>query len=447
MPMPVPMLAAALLLSPLACGDKEAGDDTGTSPVDAPTWHQDVAPIYAKSCMGCHTDGGMGPFRLDVYEDAATWATASAEATAARTMPPFLVTGDGTCGDFADNQWLSEEELATIQAWAEAGAPEGEAGTPVTPIPAPTLPEGTVDLSTPLFVPEIVGGEYAEFDEYRCFDLGEVTEEGYLTGYDVSPGNAAMVHHVLMMPVDPEAVGGGGRTAAEIMADLDAEDDREGWPCFSGAGNGVPDLGTPVAWAPGQGAVLYPEGTGVKLAPGQRLIAQVHYNLVDSALHGQSDQTTLHLLVEDEVEREGFFALPDGFLATLGAFNEAAIPPGEDAWTYTWSMQTLDLLYYYGGSYDGITGAELWGVMPHMHQAGEAMTVSIDGTCAAEVRQWDFTWQRIYFYEEGLPLTGEETLEVSCTWDTQGQTEEVTPGWGSYNEMCLPVLYVVLNRG
>lgn len=439
----MPLSLLALLF---ACDGSKGEDSGSTALTEAPTWSEDVGPIYARTCASCHAPGGAGPFDLTGYEDAKAWAVASSLSVQARTMPPFLVRGDGTCGDYVDNQWLSEEEIATIAAWAEAGAPEGSPGATFEAAPLAVLPADAVPYLTPDFTPEVVGGEYAENDEYRCFDVGTVDQDTFLVGYSVEPGNAAMVHHVLMMPVDPDSAASGGRTAQEQMELLDAQDEREGWPCFVGAGTGVPTMSTPVAWAPGQGAVLFPDGSGVKIGAGDRLIAQVHYNLVDTSLRGEADQTQINLLLSEEVEQEAFIALPDGFLETLGAFNEAAIPPGESAWTYTWDAPSYELLYYYGGSTEGLTGASIWGVLPHMHQYGTKMNVSLNGECIADVPQWDFGWQRVYFYEEGLPLDGSETLEVSCTYNTEGESEEITPGWGTYNEMCLSSLYVVLHR-
>lgn len=430
-------LSLALLLT--GCG----ADEPAT---EGPTWADDVQPIFAARCQGCHTAGGVAPFGLDSYTEAAQWAQASAAAVEARTMPPWLVTDDGTCGDWADSDWLSDEELATVRAWADAGAPQGDGEGSAVPEPAAELDGSFSEVQSPDFLPEIVGGEYAEFDEYRCFRVGEVDEDTFLTGYEVLPGNDAIVHHVLLMPVDPSMSSSGGRTVGEVMDESDGADGRPGWPCFGGAGQGIYELAIPVTWAPGQGAVNYPADSGVKLHAGHELVMQVHYNLVDEATWGQTDQTTVRLETTDTVEREAFFALPDAFLDTLGRPMPATIPAGTEAWSYDWEMSSMDLLGWYWGDYDGIVGAELYGVMPHMHQYGTQMTVEVDGACAAEVRQWDFNWQRLYFYETPVPLTGQETIRVECTWSTEGTDRDITPGWGTYNEMCLPVMYVVLDR-
>jgi len=157
------------------------------------TWTE-VGPVVETHCASCHTSGSIGPFELDNYDSAKEWGTAIVASTQARSMPPFLVRGDGTCGDFQDNHWLTDEELKLVSDWVDDGSPEGE-GYSVSVPELPTLSGETTDHTTPDFLPEIVGGDYAEFDEYRCFMVDmELDEQKFLTGYEVVPGNTAIVH-------------------------------------------------------------------------------------------------------------------------------------------------------------------------------------------------------------------------------------------------------------
>jgi mono/diheme cytochrome c family protein len=39
---------------------------TTEDPPDAITYWQQVEPIFQTNCITCHTDGGIGPFPLDV---------------------------------------------------------------------------------------------------------------------------------------------------------------------------------------------------------------------------------------------------------------------------------------------------------------------------------------------------------------------------------------------
>jgi mono/diheme cytochrome c family protein len=238
------------------------GESEGDS-LAAITYWQDVAPIYYESCVSCHRGGGIGPFPLDDYQSAAAWASASAMAVENRVMPPWLVTDDGTCNEWQHSPVLSQEQIDTIVAWVDEGAPEGTARDDLE------LPElegliGTITLTTPEFVPEPAGGLFAQYDEYRCFlvDPG-FDHDVYLTGYEATPGNDALVHHMVAMPVDPNLVVDGNQTNLQVMQAHDDESpDRLGWPCLGAAGEGVAIEGLPVIWAPGQGVVKLPADSG-----------------------------------------------------------------------------------------------------------------------------------------------------------------------------------------
>ena len=460
-----PLLSLLPLLLLPACGS-EASDDggstgasstgstgapgssTGDDPTGAaagPTYWQDVAPIFFASCVGCHQAGGIGPFGLDSYAEAKTWAMAAAGSVEARSMPPWLVTDDGSCGSFQDSRALAPEAIATIRAWVDAGTPEGEPRDDLAP-PAPEVLADAVTYKTPTFAPEIQGGDLAEFDEYRCFrvDTG-LSADRFLTGYSVEPGTPAMIHHVLAITVDPDEKGQGGLKNSEIIAALDAESpDRDGWPCFGAAGDGVNPRGIPVSWAPGQGVSELPPGVGYRVKQSDWLILQVHYNLVDPALKGSQDQSAVHIRYADSVEREGYFDLPDDFLSSLATPMPAQLAPGLPDATYSFDY-SFDYLPFLGAK-----SAELHGVFPHMHQRGRKLKVELieDGgapQCAADVQAWDFGWQLYYFYDQPLPLTPKSKLRITCEYDTSDAASPVLPGWGTQNEMCLAGLFVVPN--
>ena len=424
-----------------------ACSDDNTSTEKSATYWADIAPIYYQNCVSCHQAGGIAPFALDNYQDASKWAASAKAATQSRTMPPWLVTDDGSCGSFHDSRALDDKDIATIARWVDAGSPEG---TPRSDLVVPDLPglEDAVAYTTPNFVPEIVGGEFARFDEYRCFLIDPALTSGaFLTGYEVIPGNAALVHHVIVAPVDPNHVldPETGMTNLDRMRALDDESPtREGWPCFSGAGDGVDVQGIPVTWAPGMGVVNYPEGTGVFVAPGSLLVAQIHYNMADPEVRGQSDSTTVMLRYQDSVARPGFYVLPDGFLDTLFTGQPATLEPGRESVLFTWEQNFDEGLAALGLPY-----VDIYGVLPHMHERGHKFRFEVvhndqSKTCGASVERWDFGWQLSYFYDQPIRFNPGDKIRVTCDYDTRGMTEPVLPGWGTYNEMCLVGLYLVV---
>ena len=423
-----------------AVGGAAAVGGAGGAPSGVTFW-QDVAPVYNAKCVPCHQEGGLGPFRLDNYPDALAFAADELAMIQAGAMPPYFMVHDDSCGSFEAAKALTATEKATIAAWVNGGAPQG---TPVTLTPPskPTL-AGAVDVSTPLFSPVAQGGQLAENDEYRCFALDAPNpKDAFVTGYDVSPGEPSIVHHVIVFVVDPAAKAGNNLTnAAAIKALDDASPDRLGWPCFGGAGDNLKVDSIPVTWAPGQGVVNYPDGMGVPLPATRKLIVQVHYNLVDPASVGKMDQTTVHLRFADTVARKLAFLLPDPFLDSLGKPTPDSLPAGQADARYTWTRTAQQI------GLSGIASADLVAVMPHMHGHGLRQTMTLSGTCASHLEGWDFHWQEFYFYKTRPTLTPATQIQVTCEYDTSGDTAPVLPGWGTHNEMCLNVLMVALPPG
>ena len=231
---------------------------------------------------------------------------------------------------------------------------------------------------------------------------------------------------------------------------MDGADGRDGWPCLGTAGGLIREEGIPVVWAPGMGAVHYPEGIGVRLGADHVVVVQIHYNLVDPDTHGQSDSSQIHLRIEEQVDREAYFALPDALLDSIFNGVPDAIPPGESDYEYSFSLDGVSAMLSAGYlPTPDVTGFELIGVMPHMHELGRRQQLAVrrDGTgadeCLAEVESWDFDWQLFYFYDQPPVIGRDDVLDITCGYDTSATTDPTLPGWGTDNEMCLMVLMIV----
>jgi hypothetical protein len=363
-------------------------------------------------------------------------------------MPPFLIETGGECGSFDESVALTDAEIETIAAWAQAGAPEGTSAPEGDPAPRP-LPvlEGGQDFALPNFEPQIMGGPLAEFDEYRCFPVEHgLTSDRFVTGYDVLPGNASIVHHVLAFIIDPNRVLEDGSTNAQVMQALDDESpDRLGWPCFGMAGDGVEVESVPVIWAPGQGVVDYPNGLGVSFRKDRVLVAQVHYNLADGPAAGATDQTKLRMRLADSVPRQGVFLLNDDLLRSLYTEAPRVLPAGQESVLVDWTRRVGDI-----GVPEGLN-LELVGLFPHMHGRGRKYTFEVSNgagfECQGRVNRWDFNWQRIYNYASPVPVNADTEFRVTCDYDTRDATEDVMPGWGTRNEMCFVMGMLALPPG
>jgi hypothetical protein len=432
----VALVGAALLGG---CGGVSSVPDAG------PTYWSDVAPIVNDKCLKCHQEGGVAPIRLDSYAAVKANAGLIALVTGNKTMPPYLMTHDGTCGEYEDAETLTAAQIAKLADWATSEMKEGTAVTLTTP-KIPGL-EGGLLYQTPNLAPEAQGGQLAEYDEYRCFPADDkLTKDAFITGYEVLPGNAALVHHVLAFIVDPAKVTASGKTNAEVMQALDQTDpNRIGWPCFGLAGDGVEVDSVPVAWAPGQGPTIFPDQLGVRQRKGDKLIIQMHYNLADAKLKGQADTTAVKLRYADTVERRGVFLFWDPLLDSLYSPMPVVLPPAAASTRVSFKakLQTLGLA--------GLPYVDLMAVLPHMHGRGHKISLELMGSpnsCLAKVEAWDFNWQKFYF-AKGTPtrLTPASELQISCDYDTSKDTSPVVPGWGTRNEMCLAVMMLALPPG
>ena len=102
------------------------------------TYSRDIAPILQRSCENCHRAGGGAPMALTTYQEVRRWSQRIKLRTAIRdrmgAMPPFFVEKEIGISQFKDDQSLSDEELAMIQAWVDNGAPEGDPANLPEPI-------------------------------------------------------------------------------------------------------------------------------------------------------------------------------------------------------------------------------------------------------------------------------------------------------------------------
>lgn len=398
-----------ILLATLACNAPEE------VPADAPTWTADVAPLVGDHCATCHQAGGIGVFPLTSYDEAKVVAAAMADAVSSRRMPPWGAAAD--CNRYESDFSLSDEEIATIADWAEAGAPEGAASSPFL-APAPeVLQNPDLVLSMPeLYTPSGEGG-----DDYRCFVVDwPYDDDVYVTAYDVQPGNTAVVHHLVAYIIDPEY--------ADSYAAMDP--DGAGYTCFGGpggaAGNSARWLG---AWAPGGDVNEMPEGVGIPVYGGSKIVLQMHYNT--DAAGAQPDQTGMLLRVADTVDTPAEIT-PWANPRWIDT-QQMNIPAGEFGVNHNFDYRLRE-------------GTTVYSVSLHMHRLGQSAGLTIrhsdaSETCLLDIPEWDFNWQRSYRLAEPVVMEQGDVVNLSCNWDNPTD-QDVFWGDGTDDEMCLSTMLV-----
>ena len=129
------------------------------------TFTKDIAPILQRSCQNCHRpNGGLAPMPLTTFDEVRPWARAIKLRTSNREMPPWFIEKNVGIQKFKDDISLSDEEIATIGAWVDHGAPRGNtADMPPSRVFADTnaWEIGTPDLvvSSPFITVQAVGGD------------------------------------------------------------------------------------------------------------------------------------------------------------------------------------------------------------------------------------------------------------------------------------------------
>jgi mono/diheme cytochrome c family protein len=134
--------ATTAALAMLATGASALGAQqfAANTPEREVTFSNEVVRILQQNCQSCHQAGGIGPMSLMTYQDVRRWASPIKTQVVERNMPPYQYDTDYGIQDLKYDPRLSEEDIETIVAWVDAGAPEGNPSDLPPPVewPDPT---------------------------------------------------------------------------------------------------------------------------------------------------------------------------------------------------------------------------------------------------------------------------------------------------------------------
>ena len=88
------------------------------------TYAKHISRIVQERCQNCHRPDAVAPFALMDYDDVRDFSEMIREVVLERRMPPWHA--DPRYGHFATDRSLSKEQLNTLVAWIDAGAPFGD---------------------------------------------------------------------------------------------------------------------------------------------------------------------------------------------------------------------------------------------------------------------------------------------------------------------------------
>ena len=159
---------------------------------ESPTFYKDVLPILQANCQSCHRPGEVAPMSLITYEQARPWARAIKAAVTSRQMPPWFA--DPGVGHFANERRLVDREIATLNAWADAGAPAGNEADAPAPLTFPSgwniKPDIIVEMPKAFDLPARGTINY----KYILVKTNFPTDM-WITAAEMRPGDPAVLHH------------------------------------------------------------------------------------------------------------------------------------------------------------------------------------------------------------------------------------------------------------
>ena len=373
------------------------------------TWSGEVAAIFQEKCQECHRPNSIAPMSLLTYEEAKLFAPVIRYRVENRVMPPWHVNPQVGIQDFANDRGLSPEERATILAWVDQGAPEGDASEAPAPLEFNDAlvwrledqmgsPPDLVVASEPFDLAPVTQDKW-----FRPTTPTGLTEERWVKAIEIRPKNDAsrrVVHHSLAFLIQQE-------------------DGKRGLP---------EDVDVPfgpslfMEWAVGKAGQIFRPDTGKLMMPGSQIMWEMH-------LHANGERVP-----DAQVELGVWFhEEPPEHRTILSMFDAQGphsldIPPNEISVTQ--------------GTFVLSAPARIENFQPHMHMRGKAMSMEAiypngEREILSFVDNFQWNWQINYvFDEDAAPIVPKGTVIVTRAWHDNTADNPYNPdpnqwvGWG-----------------
>jgi len=375
------VLVVTCATTPTTAGQSAAGQPQVT-------FTRDVAPIFQNNCQVCHRPGSMAPMSLMTYEEARPWARSIRQKVVAREMPPWFIDKDVGIQHFSNDRSLTDEEIATIIKWVDAGAPQGSPADLPPPRQFPAAetwhigePDVIVSLPKDYVVKATAPDQWPDI----LVDPG-LKEDRYIKGVQIMPTRGyPVIHHIRTSIVEPsDANLGSGRL-----------DDTDGSLQVGEQGVFLNE------YAIGKQGDVFPEGSGRLIKAGTKINFQMHLHAT-----GKEDTPTNVAL--------GLKFYPAGYVPTHVISSTTVSAPQVDIRPHTDNIRSDGYLTLK-------KAARLLSFQPHMHNRGKAECLeAIYPTGRAEMlscAKFRFNWHLNYVYRDDVaPLLPAGTVLHSIMW-------------------------------
>jgi len=328
------------------------------------TFYKDVLPILQKNCQTCHRPGEVAPMSLLTYTDARPRAKAIRVAADRQQMTPWFAAT--SVGHFSNERRLTSAQIATISAWADDGALEGDKKDAPPPVAFTDgwniKPDVTVEMPAEFHVPASGAIDY----QYMLVKTN-FKEDMWVVAAEMRPGNSKVVHHGEAWVRPP---------GSKWMADATPGVSYATGEMRKGPGEGIEILGK---FNPGLLEQTFDFGGSAKFVPkGSDIVFEVHYT---SAGPGQTSRSSVGLVLAKNPP-------PSRYVTGYGpTANNLVIPAGNGNAEVVSEMIAQE-------------DSKLVYVQPHMHVRGKDYEVRVvypTGETETVFRgKFDFNWQLGY---------------------------------------------------
>jgi len=394
------------------------------------TYARDIAPIIYKHCTSCHRQGEIGPFSLESYEDAVNYASMIRYVTQIKYMPPWKP--DPKYQRYQGENFLTEEQIATIGKWVDAGMPRGDAA--MEP-PLPEFPNGS-QVGQPDLVLSYKQHHTIQAnntDEYRYFVLPTRLQEARdLIALEIRPGNKSLVHHTLAWADST------GTARAYDAATPEYGYSGNGQTNVSMLNNQLP------GYVPGSKVITLNHGMAQRIPAGSDILLQMHYA---PSLTKEEDSTSVNLFFAPQKAKryiKSNVMIPFFGTLTNGPFVIPANTKKE--FHGTWTLPE---------------DASILSVSPHMHLLGTHWKVYAtkpngENVPLIQINNWDFDWQGGYSFKKLIYLPKGSVIHAYAGYDNtennpsnpNNPPKRVSWGEGTADEMYyLPIHYLSYQPG
>jgi hypothetical protein len=289
---------------------------------------------------------------------------------------------------------LSDDEVRLIQAWVDAGAPEGNAADMPPPRTFADLDVwniGEPDLIVELPREHVVPVEAPDWWGVYIAET-KLTEDRYLKAVETKPGKGAhaVVHHTLTYLLEPDE---NGNERSVFLNE----------------------------YALGKNGDIFPDNAGRLIKAGTKIRFQMHYHAIGKETRDRS--------------RVGLKFYPKG---VVPKYTQITSTIGD-------SPEDLDIPAGAGDvRHDGYSKLEkparITSFQPHMHNRGKAMCMEAilpdmrvqPISCA----KFDFNWHLVYNYaDDATPLLPAGTILHVIGWHDNSRSNPMNPdprNWAGY---------------